>query len=304
MKRIALAALLAINGSAFAYSQDEVQEETMAQPVVVGEVSPVAPEQPGVDDYTMLTESDKALPDSLRQVKENQLMRGLNPKDSLLEDKKLPEKRFITLGFTVGPMLSTYSLDGMNGSTPGFGPGFQFGVNCDLPFGQTPVGQYFSIQPELLFSFRHTPIDLNEFVPDGKFDLEGEPTGEYQKHEVTDDLFYVSLPINVKASARFKKGRVFASLAPMFSLGLFGNQSSDADGNTLLFQSDPDAQQEDPLYNNFDISLYSRLGYDCDGGLSVSLGFQLGALNMLAEGDGALKARCFSVNVGYNFWGD
>ncbi|MCQ2217718.1 MAG: PorT family protein [Paludibacteraceae bacterium] len=302
MKRLALAALLAINGSALVYSQNEVQDETLTLPVAVENIAPAVPQ---VDDATVLSDAEKSLPDSLRKVKEFQLMRELNPKDSLLEDKKVPEKRFITLGFTIGPTLSTYGLAGMDGCSAGFGPGVQVGINCDLPFGQTPVGQYFSIQPELLFSFRHTPLTLVGFVEDGGVDEDGEPTGELQKFDAADDLLYMTVPINVKASARFKKGRVFASLAPMISLGLFGNQSSDDYDNRLLFQSDPDSQQEDPIYNNFDFSLYSRLGYDCDGGLTVSLGFQLGTLDMMkASGAGVMKSRCFSLNVGYNFWGD
>lgn len=304
MKRITLAVLMAISGSAFAYSQDMNQNDPAAQPIFVDEVTPIAPAQPKVDDSTILSDSEKSLPDSLRNAREMELLREVNEMDSLAEDAKLPEKRFITLGFTAGPLLTTYGLAGMEGSSAGMGAGFQLGINCDLPFGATPIGQYFSIQPELLFAFYHTPLELNEFVPNGEFDDEGEPKGEFQKHDVTDDLLYMTVPINVKASARFKKGRAFVSLAPMLSLGLFGNRSTD-DRNILLFQSDPDYQQEDPVLRNIDCSLYSRLGYDWDSGLTVSLGFQLGMVDMVnVSGDGLMKMRALSLNVGYNFWGE
>ncbi|MBO4804874.1 MAG: outer membrane beta-barrel protein [Paludibacteraceae bacterium] len=299
MRKIVLAVLL-VNASALLYSQGEApSQELEAGERVVTEV-PVVPESK-VDDSTVLSEEEKNLPDSLRQAKEFQLMRSLNPKDSLLEDKKVPEKRFITIGFTVGPTFSTYGLAGMNGSTAGWGPGVQLGINCDLPFGQKPVGQYFSIQPELLFSYRHVPMELVGFFPDGGHDLEGEPTGSYEKYDATDDVIYMNVPINVKASARYKKGRAFVSLAPMISLGLYGNRTVDG-LSTLLFQSDADEQREEPMYNNFDFSFYPRLGYDSDKGLSVSVGFQMGFINMQkASGEGVIKNRSLSLNVGYNF---
>lgn len=321
MKKITLASLLAVGASSLAYSQEEGIMANPDSAIVIADPIVKEPivEAPLVDDSTVLSEEEKSLPDSLRRVKEFQLMRSFNPKDSLLEDKRLPEKRFITIGFTVGAGLSTYGVTGENIKDPGFGPAVQLGINCDLPFGQSQIGQYFSIQPELLFSFRETPFKQVLFVEDGGYDLEGEPTGEYEKFSSKDDLIYMSVPINVKASMRLYRtkksasrneetqktkvsnGRIFLSVAPMVSLGLFGNQTLDGH-NLLLFQSDPDEQREDPIYNNVDFSLYSRLGYDWDSGLTASLAFQLGFVDMVKASDaGSIKSRCLSINVGYNF---
>lgn len=267
---------------------------------------------PVVDDETVLSNEDKMLPDSAKNAKELLMMRDLNPKDSLLEEKKVPEKRFITVGYTVGLTMTTYGLAGMDGESASFGPGAQVAINCDIPLGQTPICQYLSIQPELILSFRTTGLDL--VMP--RIDEAGDPVGA-RKYEATDRLLYMCVPVNVKASMRYKKGRPFVSLAPMLSVGLFGKRVSDetADfdysgdeaidlgdcSSTLLFQADTQEAQQKPLYNNIDFSLYSKVGYDFDSGLSVSLAFQLGLTDMMKSDGCLMKTRCLSLNVGYNF---
>jgi len=289
-------------------------EDVATIPAVVSDsaaVAEVKAPEVVVDDVTVLSDVDKALPDSARLAKEKQMMREFNPKDSLLEEKKVPEKRFITVGFSGGLNMTTYGLAGMDDQSASFGPGAELAINCDIPLGQTPVCQYLSIQPELIFSFRTTNLDLLVPMVDEAGDFV-----QYHKYTATDRLFYMNIPINFKASMRFKKGRPFVSLAPMLGIGLFGKRVSDGtpdlnyeddgmadDGDcrsTLLFQADTQHAQEDPLYNNVDFSLYTKLGYDFDKGWSVYAAFQFGFVDLMAA-DGLMKTRCLSLNVGYNF---
>lgn len=275
----------------------------------VESVQPVVPVE--VDyDATVLDGPNLLLPDSVRAERELQAMRELNPKDSLLEEKRLPEKRFFTVGAVAGLNASTYTVVNLDGASAGFGPGGQLGINCDIPLGQTPLWQYFTIQPELLFTFCSVPLSSLKVYRDN-----GYPIKQSQEVDVTDWFIQMNVPVTLKGSIRMGKGRTFLAVGPMFNLGLFGRRNSDDPSlyaSSLLYQADPnlldkdgedlELRREKALYNDMDFSLYTKGGYDFDSGFSVSLAFRMGFVNLLKDVDyGVLHARTLFLNVGYNF---
>ena len=182
--------------------------------------------------------------------------------------KPLPEYRWTTIGVTFGGGLAWYNSKPINNR---FAPCLRGGLNFDVP-----IGQWFSLQPELLFAVRG-----------GGFKTE-------VGYNVEDNLFYFDVPINCKFSKRmnFSKtctGRAFVSVGPVLSLGAFGKcTAKELDGehpsvNNKLFQNNPDEETEHAIYRSFDFSFNFRLGYDFDSDWSFAIGYQLGLVNLLND---------------------
>ncbi|MBO4331873.1 MAG: PorT family protein [Paludibacteraceae bacterium] len=182
--------------------------------------------------------------------------------------KPLPEYRWTTIGVTFGGGLAWYNSTPINNR---FAPCLRGGLNFDVP-----IGQWFSLQPELLFAVRG-----------GGFKTE-------VGYNVEDNLFYFDVPINCKFSKRmnFSKtctGRGFVSVGPVLSLGVFGKSTAkELDNehpsvNNKLFQNNPDEETEHAIYRSFDFSLNFRLGYDFDSDWSFAIGYQLGLVNLMND---------------------
>lgn len=182
--------------------------------------------------------------------------------------KPLPEYRWTTIGVTFGGGLAWYNSKPINNR---FAPCLRGGLNFDVP-----IGQWFSLQPELLFAVRG-----------GGFKTE-------VGYNVEDNLFYFDVPINCKFSKRmnFSKtctGRAFVSVGPVLSLGAFGKctakelDSEHPSVNNKLFQNNPDEETEHAIYRSFDFSFNFRLGYDFDTDWSFAIGYQLGLVNLLND---------------------
>lgn len=184
--------------------------------------------------------------------------------------KPLPEYRWTTIGVSLGGGVSWYNSTPVNNRNAVCVRG---GLNFDVP-----IGQWFSLQPELLFATRG---------------------GGFQTslgYNMEDNLFYFDVPINCKFSKRmnFSKtctGRGFISVGPVLSLGVYGKTTADAVNAELpaldhrLFQNDPDEETEHAIYRSFDFSFNFRLGYDFDSEWSVAVGYQLGVVNLMNDGN-------------------
>ena len=175
----------------------------------------------------------------------------------------LPEVRFVTIGASVALGGSFYRTDATSDGAAFCG---KAGINFDIP-----IGQVFSIQPELMFATRG-----------GGFDLAGST--------YTDHLFYMDLPINLKFSKRMSlgslHGRGFFSVAPVISMGLYGKGEKEFGNSTTEYhpmQNDADKELADALYKNFEFSTSLRIGYDLDNGLSFAIGYQLGLTDIVSS---------------------
>lgn len=197
--------------------------------------------------------------------KDTATIESLNTRDSLVPEVAIPEVRLISLGVTAGLNMAGYRTN-MEGG--GMRLGGQVGVNMEFP-----IGQYLAIQPEMILSLRG-----------GKYDY----AGVYGVKEPGESLLYMDVPINVKFSKRMGKGRPFISVAPMFSFGIYGSSTYEGvgpDGSATetkisVFQCDPELEQEDAAYNNFDFGFCFKLGYDTDDFWSISAGYSIGLTEM------------------------
>lgn len=186
--------------------------------------------------------------------------------------KPLPEYRETTIGVSIAGGAAFYTSKPINNRVA---PCFRGGLNFDVP-----IGQWFSLQPELLFATRGGGYTT---------DLD---------YKLKENLFYFDVPINCKLSKRMNfssatTGRAFVSVGPVLSFGVYGVSKTDdlvefkrdeANGmKNKLFQNDPDEELEHPLYRNFDFSLNFRLGYDFDNGYSISAGYQMGLVNLMND---------------------
>ncbi|MCQ2191542.1 MAG: PorT family protein [Paludibacteraceae bacterium] len=232
--------------------------------------------------------------------------------------KALPEYRWTTIGVTLGGGVSYYNSTPANNHNV---PCIRGGLNFDIP-----VGQWFSIQPELLFSTRgggYAQMGVKKTT--NKVNDPGKP----YEYDVVDHLFYFDVPINVKLSKRMNfsretTGRAYISAGPVLSLGVFakdeaelwnGRKKVNAFVNEL---NAPGHEWEHALYRNFDFGFNFRLGYDFDFEWSFALGYQMGLVNLFndskfdaseadyykktySESYPSLKNNSLYVTVGYRW---
>jgi len=196
------------------------------------------------------------------------------------------------------------------------------------------IGDYFSVQPELLFSYK--TVGTESIVLTNIKHHVGEH--EYFPVKSTDVLWYASIPVNLKISYPFISGRPFISVAPMLDLGLYGkNELDDYDElkslleemklpvdrkklknyDQLLFQANPNDPafdyRVDQVYRNVNFSLLFKAGLDFTSGFCISAAYQLGLTNMYNMAPKAeafyrsfgmkldQKMHTFSVSLGVKF---
>lgn len=209
----------------------------------------------------------------------------------LQADKTLPEVRFTTIGASVAAGASFYRSTPTGDLTRFF---TRIGLNFDIP-----IGQIFSIEPELLFGTRGGGFKMEEFKYEDIYNPQRVATGEC---EYEDRLFYADVPINVKLSKRMKlfgqTGRGFVSAGPVISMGMGGKGKAKAlnyetgfytDKEYKPMQNDVDNELADALYTNFEFSGNFRLGYDTDKGISVAIGYQMGLTDLV---NGSMDDNC------------
>ena len=211
------------------------------------------------------------------------------------------DEQSIFLGFTFGYNQSNYSGD----RNPKWGSGGQVGINCEIR-----AGDVFSIQPELIFSYKTVGIDY--LVPTNSTNINANVDYGIEDMEnvffvnSSDRMWYMSFPINLKIAIPLGSVRPFLSAAPMLDLGLYGknkvdnynklqltlqelglfNEKNDKikDYDLLLFQANPNDKafyfREKPIYNNVNFSLLFKVGLDFGFGLTLSAAYQMGLTNM------------------------
>lgn len=248
---VVLGFLLSQTAAMFANVEDAQVVVADTDAVVVAE--PVVPETPAIPDSVISEDNDLI---------------------ELDKQKPLPEYRWTTIGVSVSGGASWYNSNPANNRNA---PCIRAGLNFDVP-----IGQYFSLQPELLFAVRG-----GGFKVISARRVNGRDEVYNMNNDLKENLFYFDVPINCKFSKRMNfnrqnTGRAFVSAGPVLSLGVFGK--SEGDGvNNKLFQNDSDAECEHAIYRNFDFGFNFRLGYDFDAGYSFAAGYQMGLVNLMND---------------------
>ena len=247
--------------------------------------------------------------------------------DEFAEDEKV---QTIFLGFTAGYNQSFYVGD----RNSKWKPGAQIGMNCEVF-----IGNCFSIEPELIFSYKTVGVD--NIVPSNIYHYIGyEENLSFRIIKSTDRLWYASVPVNLKISYPFISGRPFIAFAPVLDIGLYGknkvndygelksvlqdigvpfdgNKGKIEDYDQLLFQANPNDKAFDfrmkPIYKNINFSFLVKAGIDFSSGLSLSAAYQIGLTNMYEITPHSKqfyksvgmkldqKMHTFSASLGYKF---
>ena len=188
------------------------------------------------------------------------------------------------VGFFAGPVFSnmrgTVDSKNLNGDTK---PGFAAGFIVDAP-----IKNHLSFQPALYYVHKGT--------------ITQKPLGPSQKDEISTELRYLDLALNVLYNTNGKGGNFFIGAGPYVSFNLPskfltkspGNLKSESDitfGNTIA---------ED--FRGIDFGANFLMGYRLKGGFFVSANYSLGLRNLIPEGSlstGDTKNNFIGVSLGW-----
>jgi hypothetical protein len=153
--------------------------------------------------------------------------------------------------------------------------GFFVGVNYEIP-----LSSVFFLEPGLNFSSKGY---LTDYANDPIDPL-------YNKSTTT--LYYLDVPVLLKAKMKVGKANLFAGVGPYFSYGLFADYKIDGEKYDRDF-SDSGRQR-------FDSGLIFTAGVEV-GNFEVGASYQLGLVNIDKADIMKRKNRVASLSVGYRF---
>jgi len=171
-------------------------------------------------------------------------------------------------------------------------PGFHAGL-----VAQFPISGIFSFEPGLMLSTK----GYKQYVDDAEI-------SELRnlKHKLT--LYYLELPINLRADFGSGDIKFYALFGPYAGLGLAGKMKTTYNfhGNDEKSESDikwgTNAEEDD--LKRFDFGLNAGAGVNL-GTVDIGAGYTLGLANISpgTEGGFMRKNRVISVSIGYKFGG-
>ena len=154
-------------------------------------------------------------------------------------------------------------------------PGFHIGASFEIP-----IFKIISIEPALLFSSKGCKTTM--------FGV-----------DVKTNLYYLEVPINVKATFDVKVLKIYGALGPYIGIGLFGNAKAKDEKESIEWGSDGDLKR-------IDVGLTFGAGVEI-GAIPIYFGlsYSLGLSNISASSDGgaSINNRVFGISVGYKFGG-
>jgi opacity protein-like surface antigen len=135
----------------------------------------------------------------------------------------------------------------------------------------------FSIQPEVMFYFRHSKME----------------TG------ATEDDFRqwgMQVPVYLLGQTYTNNGKFYAGVGPYLGLG-FDARYKDADMNLYKKVND------EADMNRWDFGLGALVGYEFQNGVQINANYQLGLVDQLdaQKDDAGMRVQTVSLGVGYRF---
>jgi len=171
-------------------------------------------------------------------------------------------------------------------------PGFHLGVVAEIPFSET-----FSFEPGLFLSTKGF-----------KYSEEGTEAGETYEYKEKAVLYYIDIPLNLKANFGTGKTKFYGLFGPYIGMGLSGKYKSESTfmGETESDNSDVKwgSNSDDDDMKRFDFGISIGAGVQF-GAINVGAGYALGLINTSAYTDNGyiMKNKVLSVSVGYKFGG-
>ena len=237
----------------------------------------------------------------------------------------IPMQGQVRFGLKGGMNMSKFDMSSGQGVEIDFSNRYSFHVGG---FAEIPVGGFFSVQPEFLFSAKGTHCKLSStfnFPPSTGYDMLSETS------DLTYSPCYIELPIYLRAGLKAGPGKVIAGVGPYFAYGIGGKLKADLrlysvypDSETTIaigkgkeekdiFKSSdkriltpylyPNAEMIPLRLKRFDVGFAGFAGYELKFGLFLTAGFQKGLYNIdYHDGEGdKLKNKTFSLSAGYKF---
>ncbi|HPH62614.1 MAG TPA: porin family protein [Paludibacteraceae bacterium] len=164
----------------------------------------------------------------------------------------------------------------LTGDASGLSSVFNFHVGA---VGDYAFSESFYLEPGLYFTKKGTSYDLE---------------GYFSSESIDVDLYYLQLP--VLASYRFNFTDKFGlnlQAGPYAAFGLFGSCGEDENGDDV-------SSFDDGNYKRFDAGLRLATGAQFSA-FSVSLGYDLGLMNISDAEEVDAKTALFFVTLGYDF---
>lgn len=178
----------------------------------------------------------------------------------------------VTYGVKAEANMSNFLLSDLDDqtSTMKLGPTLGGFVNIGLH-------PNFSIQPEVMFYFRHSKME----------------TG------TTEDDFRqwgMQVPVYFLGQTYTSNGKFYAGVGPYLGLG-FDARYKDADLD--LYKKVNDKAD----MNRWDFGLGALVGYEFQNGVQINAGYQLGLVDQLdaMKDDAGMRVQTVSLGVGYRF---
>lgn len=187
-----------------------------------------------------------------------------------------------TFGIKGGLNLSDtrYSPDEEN--LPGMNPGFHIG-----PVMELDLNSVFSCETGILLTTKG--FKINSFPPD--------ETGIEEKYKLKINLYYIDVPLNVKAKLKLNGFDIYGSAGPYLGIGVKGKgkyeSGDEKETSTLKFGPDKNLKR-------------MEFGLNFGGGIEINsflfgLNYGLGLTNTTQQEGVKTNNRVLSVSVGYRF---
>jgi hypothetical protein len=220
----------------------------------------------------------------------------------------------VNFGVKAGTTLSKYRSSTDEGIIPEYNiiAGFQGGA-----FAEAVINNYFSLQPELLFTMRGAKSTIIQTVT-----IPG-PTGFMTvpvKLKATFVPLYIDLPVYLKVGfPSAGSDKLSLGVGPLISYGIGGKVKFKGSANSENFTAEMKLFSEDQLVvkdNNgnanpsgesstllkrFDAGIAGFVSYEFNNRVLLCLNYQYGLKNISDDPDEDLWNRCLTVSIGYKF---
>ena len=201
----------------------------------------------------------------------------------------------VTYGVTAGLNLtklpaSANSDAGGASVTNNYLAGFHVGGLVDIKFNS------FTIQPGVVFTTKGGKSDVNVFLGDITGTQEGTATAT-----VKTTLNYIEIPLNFMYRIPAGTGDIFFGAGPYIAFGLSGKATIDSNsgGQTAHQTQNISFGSGDNDINSPDFGFNAMVGYELNGGLTVSAGY--GQSYNSANSDNNVKNEGFNFSLSYFF---
>lgn len=163
--------------------------------------------------------------------------------------------------------ISNFILSDMDGAKSKMNVGATVGG-----FAKFDITRGFAIQPELLFSYQSSKMEVGN-------------------EEDTFNYWGMEIPVYAMGQWYCNNGsRFYAAVGPYIGVG-FSAKYKDADVNLY----------KDDALQPWDFGAKAQIGYEFANRIQINAGYKIGFINAVDKGDGKMLPQTVSLGIGYRF---